>query len=130
MLPLMRVQHLPWLLPLDCLALSPPPPPSLTYSLSPPYPFTWLLNRFTSRKQNPLLGAFALQDQFPAASRLLLTATQQEQVIRKHRQAPQLPGSCGLLFSVPAAEWLRAGGGTAREAGEMGEGRERLWPGE
>lgn len=37
MLPLMQVQHLPWLLPLDCLALPPPPHQpclSLTYSLS------------------------------------------------------------------------------------------------
>lgn len=43
---------------------------------------------------------------------------------------PSSLGAVGLLFSVPAAEWLGAGGGTAREAGEMGEGRERLWPGE
>ena len=43
----MRVQHLPWLLPLDCLDLS---SLSLAYSLSPPYPFTWLLNLLPENK--------------------------------------------------------------------------------
>ena len=84
-------------------------PLSLAYSLSPPYPFTWLLNQFTSRKQNPLLGAFALQGQFPAASWLLLTAAQQEKVIRKHGQAPQLPGSCwaSVLCACCRVAWSR-----------------------
>ena len=120
MLHFMQVQHLPWLLPLDCLALS-----SLSHLLSlslSSLPFHTAAQLTYFQKTKSTVGSFCSPRPIPCSLMTTPNSHTAREITGKPRPAPQLPGCCWLLFSAPVADWLGAGGGPGREAGGVGRG--------
>lgn len=92
-------------------------PLSLAYSLSlSSLPFHTAAQLTYFQKTKSTVGSFCSPRPIPCSLMTTPNSYTAREITGKPRQAPQLPGCCGLLFSAPAAEWLGAG----REAGEMG----------
>lgn len=96
-------------------------PLSLAYSLSPSsLPFHTAAQLTYFQKTKSTVRSFCSPRPIPCSLVTTPNSHTAREITGKPRQASRLPGSCGLLFSAPAADWLGAGGGAGREAGEMG----------